>query len=110
MLCSALCVLAHSLKVRHVDAGPEARPSACVIILHGMTGDSGNGFHRFAQTTAIEMPWLKFILPTAKERPMSVGLEEGGRQEVPAWFDVSSLGELMWTSRDAGARQDEEAQ
>jgi hypothetical protein len=55
------------------------------------------------------MPWLKFILPTAKERPMSVGLEEGGRQEVPAWFDVSSLGELMWTSRDADARQDEEA-
>ena len=58
LLCWACGAVARALKVRYVDAGPHARPVASLILLHGMTGDSGNGFHRFAQETVEEHPWL----------------------------------------------------
>lgn len=58
--------------------------TATVIWLHGL-GDSGFGWAPVA--AQLEMPWVKFLFPTAPVQPVSLNMG----MEMPAWFDLTSL-------------------
>ncbi|KAG6579750.1 Acyl-protein thioesterase 1 [Phytophthora cinnamomi] len=62
-------------------------PSAVVFFLHGF-GDTAHGWASTFRRVAKDMPHVKFVLPTAALRPVTI---MNGR-EVPAWFDVAAVG------------------
>ncbi|KAJ3215023.1 hypothetical protein HK099_006558 [Clydaea vesicula] len=70
--------------------------TATVIFLHGL-GDSGHGWAPVAEMLQPHMKHVKFILPHAPNKPVS--LNSG--MLMPSWYDIYSL-----TDRDG--RQDEE--
>ncbi|ETN14308.1 hypothetical protein PPTG_07935 [Phytophthora nicotianae INRA-310] len=56
------------------------KPSAVVFFLHGL-GDTAHGWADMFRGVAEDMPHVKFVLPTAKPRPVTIA---NGR-EIPAW-------------------------
>ena len=58
--------------------------SATVIMLHGL-GDSGAGWESLARQ--MDMPWVKFIFPTAPTRPVTIN----GGASMAAWSDIKGL-------------------
>ena len=72
--------------VEHFPAEPGADASAAVIFLHGL-GDTGSGWQRTTRRLAKQLPHIKFILPTAPQRPVTVN---GGRVGH-AWYDIAQL-------------------
>jgi predicted esterase len=60
--------------------------SATVIFCHGL-GDSADGWIDTIREFSKAMPWIKFIVPTAPTRPISLN----GGMPMPAWFDIASL-------------------
>eukprot|EP00894_Picocystis_sp_ML_P001848 jgi/Pico_ML_1/52365/g3077.t1 len=65
-----------------VVVGASTKAKATVIMLHGL-GDTGNGWADVPRV--LDMPWIKWVFPTAKTRPVTINM---GAQ-MPAWFDVS---------------------
>ena len=61
----------------------EGQHSATVVLMHGI-GDSAQGLSNFGNTLARSLPHIKFILPTAKNRPVTIF----GNQPANAWFDA----------------------
>ena len=49
----------------------EGKHSATIIVLHGL-GDSANGWIDVAEMWARAMPWVKFIVPSAADRPITM--------------------------------------
>jgi predicted esterase len=60
--------------------------TATVIFLHGL-GDTGQGWQSTARRLATALPHIKFILPTAPER--AVTMNRG--RVMTAWYDIAAL-------------------
>lgn len=74
-----------------LELGPADHASACVIWLHGLGADG----HDFASAiTALDLPQLRFVLPHAPYR--AVTINNGHRMR--AWYDLYGL--------ERGSRQD----
>ncbi|RLN32350.1 hypothetical protein BBJ28_00019125 [Nothophytophthora sp. Chile5] len=61
-------------------------PTAVVYFLHGL-GDSAHGWADAIGAIAKEMPHVKFVLPTAAPRPVTIA---NGRN-IPAWYDIEAF-------------------
>lgn len=72
-----------------VTVGPTAaHHSATVIFLHGL-GDTGHGWAPVMKILARSLPFVKFILPHAPSRPVTLNYG----MAMPAWFDIVTLEE-----------------
>lgn len=65
---------------------PEGHHSATVLIMHGL-GDSSEGFADVAEMFASQMPYTKFILPTAPTQPVTLN----GGMSMNSWYDIVGL-------------------
>lgn len=66
----------------------ESKQSALVVICHGL-GDSAEGFVDVAENLATQMPYVKFILPTAPTQPVTMNMG----MPMPSWYDIVGLDE-----------------
>lgn len=66
----------------------EAQQSGLVVICHGL-GDSAEGFVDVAEHLAAQIPYLKFILPTAPTQPVTMNMG----MPMPSWYDITGLDE-----------------
>eukprot|EP00560_Eucampia_antarctica_P006891 CAMPEP_0197823372 /NCGR_PEP_ID=MMETSP1437-20131217/708_1 /TAXON_ID=49252 ORGANISM="Eucampia antarctica, Strain CCMP1452" /NCGR_SAMPLE_ID=MMETSP1437 /ASSEMBLY_ACC=CAM_ASM_001096 /LENGTH=284 /DNA_ID=CAMNT_0043422505 /DNA_START=150 /DNA_END=1004 /DNA_ORIENTATION=- len=66
----------------------EAQQSGLVVICHGL-GDTAEGFVDVAEHLASEMPYLKFILPTAPTQPVTMNMG----MPMNSWYDITGLDE-----------------
>ena len=74
------------------------RHSATVIYMHGL-GDTADGWSdSLADAIAPSLPHAKFILPTARSRPVTIN----GGLPMPAWYDIESLGRARTEERCEG--------
>jgi len=58
------------------------------IFLHGL-GDTGYGWLQIMEILHRKTPHIKYILPTAPSRPVTIN----GGEPMPAWYDIKSLSE-----------------
>jgi predicted esterase len=65
-----------------------ATHTASLIFLHGL-GDTGYGWLPVMQELAKKFTFMKFILPTAPSRPVTLNMG----MAVPAWYDIYTLDE-----------------
>ncbi|KAJ8575600.1 hypothetical protein ON010_g3613 [Phytophthora cinnamomi] len=79
-------------------------PSAVVFFLHGF-GDTAHGWASTFRRVAKDMPHVKFVLPTAALRPVTI---MNGR-EVPAWLDVAAVGGSAGQAAPDGAGAPDDA-
>eukprot|EP00587_Corethron_hystrix_P006884 CAMPEP_0113323558 /NCGR_PEP_ID=MMETSP0010_2-20120614/16400_1 /TAXON_ID=216773 ORGANISM="Corethron hystrix, Strain 308" /NCGR_SAMPLE_ID=MMETSP0010_2 /ASSEMBLY_ACC=CAM_ASM_000155 /LENGTH=283 /DNA_ID=CAMNT_0000182527 /DNA_START=155 /DNA_END=1006 /DNA_ORIENTATION=- /assembly_acc=CAM_ASM_000155 len=66
----------------------EADQSATVVFAHGL-GDSAEGFVDVAENLANKAPHMRFILPTAKKRPVTLNMG----MSMNAWYDIVGMDE-----------------
>eukprot|EP00934_Nitzschia_sp_Nitz4_P007812 Nitzschia sp. Nitz4//scaffold135_size62275//46161//47388//NITZ4_006356-RA/size62275-snap-gene-0.56-mRNA-1//1//CDS//3329535581//7802//frame0 len=66
----------------------EASQSALIVICHGL-GDTAEGFADVAEHLANQMPYAKFILPTAPTQPVTMNMG----MPMPSWYDIKGLSE-----------------
>eukprot|EP00522_Entomoneis_paludosa_P008893 CAMPEP_0172450766 /NCGR_PEP_ID=MMETSP1065-20121228/8991_1 /TAXON_ID=265537 /ORGANISM="Amphiprora paludosa, Strain CCMP125" /LENGTH=281 /DNA_ID=CAMNT_0013202587 /DNA_START=265 /DNA_END=1110 /DNA_ORIENTATION=- len=66
----------------------EADQSALVVISHGL-GDTAEGFADVAEMLSKEMPYVKFILPTAPTQKVTMNMG----MAMPSWYDIVGLDE-----------------
>ncbi len=64
----------------------EGYHSATCILMHGL-GDSGEGWQDAAEQISRSLPFVKFILPTAHQIPVTLN----GGMRMPAWYDITGL-------------------
>ncbi len=64
----------------------EGKHSATIIVCHGL-GDSADGWIDVAESWARAMPWVKFIVPSAASRAITMN----GGFEMPGWYDIVGL-------------------
>ena len=60
--------------------------SATVVICHGL-GDTADGWIDTAEQLASALPYVKFILPTAPRRKVTMNMG----MAMPAWYDSAGL-------------------
>lgn len=60
---------------------PDGSHSATVVLMHGL-GDSGDGLADLAEEWGKQLPHVKFILPTADQRPVTLN----GGMRMNAWY------------------------
>jgi lysophospholipase II len=60
--------------------------SSFLFLCSGL-GDNGDGFSEIAQNLNRAMPYVKFIVPTAGQRPVTVS----GGMTMNAWYDITGL-------------------
>ena len=60
--------------------------SATVVICHGL-GDTADGWIDTAEQLASALPYVKFILPTAPHRKVTMNMG----MAMPAWYDIAGL-------------------
>ncbi|KAI9197359.1 Phospholipase/carboxylesterase/thioesterase [Polychytrium aggregatum] len=63
-----------------------ANHSATVVFLHGL-GDSGYGWQPLALVLARQFPHVKWVLPNAPNRPISINMG----MRMPGWYDIKAL-------------------
>ncbi|CAE6435939.1 unnamed protein product [Rhizoctonia solani] len=66
---------------------PRAPHTATIVFSHGL-GDTGDGWKPVATMLASQFPYVKWVLPHARVRPITIN----GGLEMPGWFDLYSLG------------------
>jgi len=81
-----------NMQTIHPDEGVH---SATIIVLHGL-GDSSDGWIDVAQRWHRAMPWVKFILPSAESRPITMN----GGYTMPGWYDIVGLDDRAGESCD----------
>jgi predicted esterase len=81
---SALVHFCSTTNMNPIVVPARAQHSATVIVLHGL-GDSGAGWSSMAGQ--LDMPWVKFIFPSAAPRPVTIN----GGAMCPAWADIKGL-------------------
>ncbi|KAL7487833.1 hypothetical protein ACHAW6_013394 [Cyclotella cf. meneghiniana] len=64
----------------------EADQSATIVLCHGL-GDTAQGWEDVAENLASKLPYVKFILPTAKMRKVTMNMG----MAMPAWYDIVGL-------------------
>eukprot|EP00013_Stygamoeba_regulata_P022575 CAMPEP_0177655726 /NCGR_PEP_ID=MMETSP0447-20121125/15141_1 /TAXON_ID=0 /ORGANISM="Stygamoeba regulata, Strain BSH-02190019" /LENGTH=274 /DNA_ID=CAMNT_0019159705 /DNA_START=139 /DNA_END=963 /DNA_ORIENTATION=+ len=69
-----------------VEATAASGHSGTVLLLHGL-GDSGAGWLDAAQYLSTRLPHLRFVLPTAPQRPVTLNMG----MRMPAWYDLKGL-------------------
>lgn len=74
-----------TITVAH-DAAASEQPTASVVVLHGL-GDTAQGWVDVAAIWAGAMPSVRFVLPTAPRRAVTLN----GGMHMPAWYDIKSL-------------------
>mmetsp|Transcript_115151 Transcript_115151/g.229348 ORF Transcript_115151/g.229348 Transcript_115151/m.229348 type:complete len:244 (+) Transcript_115151:2-733(+) len=67
-------------------ASSRSQASASVIFGHGL-GDTPQGWLWQCQAWARELPWVRFVLPAAPVRPVTLN----GGLPMPAWYDIYGL-------------------
>ena len=67
-----------------IVVSPTSRHTATVIWLHGL-GDNGSGWSDVARQ--LNLPWVKFLLPNAPSRPVTINMGAS----MPAWADIKGL-------------------
>lgn len=77
-----------------------ATHTASLIFLHGL-GDSGLGWAPVARDFARQFPFMKFILPHAPIRPITIN----SGFSMPAWYDIYTLSETDDREDEAGIQQ-----
>lgn len=68
------------------DTSASERPEGSVVVLHGL-GDTAMGWADVAKMWADAMPRVRFVLPTAPMRPVTLN----GGMSMPAWYDIKQL-------------------
>ncbi len=81
---SAQIYIALAINMNPIVIPARSKHSATVIVLHGL-GDSGAGWSSVAGQ--LDMPWVKFIFPSAAPRPVTIN----GGAMCPAWADIKGL-------------------
>lgn len=71
-----------------VSPRDESKMSGLMVIAHGL-GDSAEGFAPVAEQMCIGLPHMKFIIPTAPTRPVTMNMG----MPMPAWYDITGLDE-----------------
>lgn len=66
----------------------EGDQSGLVVLSHGL-GDTAEGWEEAAEMLASEMPYVKFILPTAPTQPVTMNMG----MPMPSWYDIVGLDE-----------------
>lgn len=61
-------------------------PSAAVILTHGL-GDSARGWASAALQLCTELPWTRWVLPSAPNSPVTLN----GGMSMPSWYDIAGL-------------------
>lgn len=74
-------------RTNFVTIKPAKKHTASMIIIHGL-GDSAFGWADTAAELAKANPHVKFILPTAEDKPVTVN----GGEAMPSWYDIIQLG------------------
>ena len=69
--------------------------SATVIFMHGL-GDSADGWIDPCEEMHRAMPHIKFILPSAKTRPITMN----AGMSMPGWYDITALDERALDSSE----------
>ncbi|KAL7434922.1 hypothetical protein ACHAXH_006036 [Discostella pseudostelligera] len=64
----------------------EADQSASIIICHGL-GDTAEGFVDVAEQLSSQLPYAKFILPTAPTQRVTMNMG----MAMPSWYDIVGL-------------------
>eukprot|EP00729_Bicosta_minor_P005156 gene5156-26577_t len=65
---------------------PKESATATVILIHGL-GDSADGWAGAALELFEELPYARFVLPTAPEQPVTLN----GGFKMTSWYDIESL-------------------
>ena len=73
-----------TVEVEHSNGGRS--PSAVVILTHGL-GDSARGWAQAALQLCSELPWTRWVLPSAPNKPVTLN----GGISMPAWYDIVGL-------------------
>lgn len=73
----------------------DGKHSATIILMHGL-GDSADGLSDLAETWGSSYPYIKFILPTAPEQPVTLN----GGMRMNAWYDIVGLDDRAAESCD----------
>jgi lysophospholipase-2 len=73
----------------------DGQQSASVILMHGL-GDSGEGLSDIAAEWGKLMPHIKFILPTADQRTVTLN----GGVRMSAWYDIVGIDDRAAESCD----------
>jgi len=76
--------------VVQADEAREGDISGAVVFGHGL-GDSPAGWHWQCTAWSQELPWLRFVLPSAPMQPVSLN----GGMRMPAWYDIHGLGDRL---------------
>jgi len=71
-----------------VSPKDESSQSALIVICHGL-GDSAEGFADVAEQFATQLPYAKFVLPTAPTQPVTMNMG----MPMPSWYDIKGLDE-----------------
>jgi len=71
-----------------VSPRDESKLSGLMVICHGL-GDTAEGFVDVAEQMASQMPYMKFVLPTAATRRVTMNMG----MPMPAWYDITGLDE-----------------
>lgn len=73
----------------------EGTHSATVILIHGL-GDSADGLSDLADKWSRQLPYIKFIVPTASSRSVTLN----GGMHMNAWYDIVGLDDRSSNSCD----------
>lgn len=65
---------------------PSIKHTATFFLLHGL-GDSAKGIGSLARQMSVKFPYIKFIVPTAPNRPLTM---RGGAR-MNAWYDLATI-------------------
>jgi lysophospholipase-2 len=83
---------ANNCLIFHPDDGHH---SATVVLMHGL-GDSADGLSDLGDMFVRSYPHIKFILPTAEQRPVTLN----GGMRMNAWYDIVGLDDRAAESCD----------
>jgi len=75
-----------SLQTVILRPDPIHKHTGTVIFLHGL-GDTAHGWVDLIETMRPRAPHVKFILPTAPNRPVTIN----SGMNMPAWYDIKQL-------------------
>jgi len=83
--------------LKFLTVAPRVKHTATVIFAHGL-GDTGAGWSQVAEMLASQLPHIKFVLPTAPIRPVTVN----GGMAMNAWFDIPALAGDIFNAPEDG--------